>query len=919
MINYKYKDIEYVNPVDLQTVHSTLNNLETMHQEAVKTSSELKTAIANLDLNEAEEGFRQQLLNTIETTINENSKYGNLAGAYDDVVKIQGDIASNPQLISKLKAQQNYKQFIAEIDARTDLPEHYKEYYKRINPYKEGIYDENGNWIQGTKWEPTKRAALNISKDKILDTALKYITPKTGQYSVTTYMDQNGNLTNKYVEGAKLVRFNTQNTQYEEVTEQEIRNALRSAIRMNPQFMDSLKQDYDIAVDDFEDGREASFNVNNGTGKPISFEQFVDSIFADTIKTKAYRHTQTKDDFNNNLRKELNAMGLSTQPQNLSLTAAFTKPGGTSVFQDNSHIVAMRSVQHANQEIKDVIKSTGIEGLNDEFINNIDLSNPEAFKQSLSSLNLSIEDADEVTRLYNVQKAIYAEELHNDRKFRELYGDTKYYAGEKTIASIEGGKFPVEEEMGKYERRYYKQWSRLNDVYFPKGTQSIKISTPNVQTYNEFVKLAKEADLLDYFILGNEGNKKTITLDRSNNAKLIELANLYNQARDKGKEGRPWKHFWNEVGSQFGAGETIMQIKEDGSEENMLNFFRSFLAGDDLEKANRRTSTYFGQVTSYIPFVPAISEWVNYGLVPDVGNLLSPVIEFKNRMRSYGEEVGMGENRTVSNISFNAGTPEGVMADTQLNLGLYEDSTDQNAKIKTRDESTKTLFREIQTAGLRNLKVFQQDENGVSRPVVDSKDIADLERQLLNAKDTDANSFGTIELNTGLGRYTRKIKFIGDDDKPIILEVDDDHNNYLYDLNSDPNLQSIKKFHQAQVTGNDILLGHSPVGTVYAMPDGNGNFIITEEGNESNPYIVINPSIKEQKQIYSYLLQIPKYYNNIINAVAEGDEESLNKFIGEYAFYLSNVLYPDVNEEWRKQSMEYIVRETGGNLGISLE
>ena len=613
MINYKYKDIEYVNPVDLQTVHSTLNNLETMHQEAVKTSSELKTAIANLDLNEAEEGFRQQLLNTIETTIDENTKYRNLAGAYDDVVKIQGEIASNPQLISKLKAQQNYKQFIAEIDARADLPEHYKEYYKRINPYKEGIYDENGNWIQGTKWEPTKRAALNISKDKILDTAIKYITPKTGQYSITTYMDQNGNFTNKYVEGVKLVRFNTQTTQYEEVTEQEIRDALRSAIRMNPQFMDSLKQDYDIAVDDFEDGREASFNVNNGTGKPISFEQFVDNIFADAIKTKAYRHTQTKDDFNNNLRKELNAMGLGPQIQDLSMASAFTKPGGTSVFQDNSHIIAMRNTQHANDEIKSVIKDAGIDGVNDEFINNINLSNPAAFEQSLNSLDLPEEDYQKLKNIYNIQSIKYAEDIHNDRKFRELYGDTKYYAGEKTIANIEGGNFPLEEDMTKYERRYYNSWLRHNEIFFPKGTQSIKVTIPNIKVYNEFIRLAKESGLYSEniketgVVVGtNSKGEHTITLDRSKNNKLIELANLYNEAIKVGRQGKRLYTIFNP--------DIITKIDTEGNESRI---------GDNAVIMSPKEA---------------------FGLI----------INFKDRMRSFGNEVGMGEDRTVVNISFNA-------------------------------------------------------------------------------------------------------------------------------------------------------------------------------------------------------------------------------------------------------------------------
>ena len=254
MKTFQINEQPFVAPIDLQTLNNAYSSLQQRHDDAIKATSELKTAVANLNLNEAEEGFRNQLVSDIERTIDANTQFGNMASAYDDVMKLSGDIASNPQLISKLKAQQDYQTFMNNLEARTDLPEHYKEYYRRINPYKEGVYDANGNWIKGTKWEPTKKAALNVDKTIIMDAALKYVTPDKGNYSVTTWMDANGNLSKNYVEGAKMVRYNTQTYQYEQLTEKEIRDALTSVIRANPQYMDSLRQDYDIAVDDFEDG-----------------------------------------------------------------------------------------------------------------------------------------------------------------------------------------------------------------------------------------------------------------------------------------------------------------------------------------------------------------------------------------------------------------------------------------------------------------------------------------------------------------------------------------------------------------------------------------------------------------------------------------------------------------------------------------
>ena len=135
---FKIIQKEFVPEFNLELYGNMLNKRETLHNEAIKASSELKQAIAQLNLNESEEGFRNQLLSDVENTINNNSTLGDYASSYDDMIKLSGDVISNPALISKLKAQQDYQTFIQNIDARTDLPQHYKDYYKAQNKYYEG-------------------------------------------------------------------------------------------------------------------------------------------------------------------------------------------------------------------------------------------------------------------------------------------------------------------------------------------------------------------------------------------------------------------------------------------------------------------------------------------------------------------------------------------------------------------------------------------------------------------------------------------------------------------------------------------------------------------------------------------------------------------------------------------------------------
>ena len=918
---FKIIQKEFVPEFNLELYGNMLNKRETLHNEAVKASSELKQAIAQLNLNESEEGFRNQLLSDVENTINNNSTLGDYAASYDDMIKLSGDVVSNPALISKLKAQQDYQTFIQNIDARTDLPQHYKDYYKSQNKYYEGEYDEAGNWIKGTKWEPTKTAAVNIDKNKILEQALKFVSPNKSNSEIITYIDENGNFVTAPTPNSKLVRFNTQTTEVVELSEAEIKEAVKSVIRSNPLFGDSLRQDYNIAVHDLETKQQGLFNVDNGLGKPMSFEEFVDSIFSPEIKSASYKYVSTKIEDNKNLQKELKAIGLIGGNKISNTDRIYTKPGETSVFKDTSAITTMSNVKQGNEGVKQLIKNENIDGLSSDFIETLDLNNPQAFDQSLNNQNISDENKDKLKRLYYNVRSQNIEDLHNYNKYKELYGDTKMFAGKSTINSIINGSFPEEREMTKFEERYKRQWQKLNDVYFPEGTQSIRIYTPNKKTYDKFVELINEAGIDKYFNLSTKNGKYSIELDRSNNGKLLDLANLYNEAREIGKEGIPVKHFFNELGAQVGTGESIMQVNEDGSESNMLNIFKQYkslapLYDAPLSKANMNRRTDFGKVITYIPTITQLENLINFGIVPDVGNMLQPINDFVKRMNSYGEELGQGEDKVVTNISFNAATPDGIEADARIRNKDYADNSELTELLKIKSDANEAAFMEVQTAGLQNLKVRRMTHKGPE--LLSDKELLKLEKDLLNAKATDANSLVTAEWDWGTERYERKVKFIGEDGDPITLLIDDDHNNYLYNLNSDPTLKNMSKFYKSQVTGEDIFIGAISHENMFAVPDGVGNFKIMRE-NSNLVFETINPN--DDPKAFAALTALPLNLQYIENAIISEDNELLNEALGLYlanACYVSNPDYrmvidkgiensSDADKEYVKKYREHML------------
>lgn len=203
--NYIYQDgTSQSRQNAINQIINTADKLEAGHLKAVEAASQLQSAIANLDMNEAEDGFKQQLLGELQATIDENVKFGNMYYALDDIIKKSGDLMSNPQVIGKLRAQQAYKAFQDNLDKRTDVPEYMKPMFKALNPYKyNDVVDDKGNIIGGTKWTPTISPVSYIDDTKIFEQALKLIKPDVNSsYGNYSFVDANGNKIDPLKNGA---------------------------------------------------------------------------------------------------------------------------------------------------------------------------------------------------------------------------------------------------------------------------------------------------------------------------------------------------------------------------------------------------------------------------------------------------------------------------------------------------------------------------------------------------------------------------------------------------------------------------------------------------------------------------------------------------------------------------------------------
>lgn len=239
---------QQVNPIDLNVLAKTYNTLEQGHQQAIQTKSQIDAQLAQLDLNEAEDAWRQEQLNKVRNALIENMQYGNAYSSLDDIVGTYGDITSSPGMIGRLRAQQDYKAYMNNLDKRTDLSEDYKNYYRTVNKYNyQDITDKNGNVIGGSKWTPIDKEVSEIPMNQILNQALQWAAKEQGGGSQTRWLDANGKVTDDITKSVTGEIYSHTKGDWQRLSKAKLAEAVKAVIENTPGAKASLEQDYKIA------------------------------------------------------------------------------------------------------------------------------------------------------------------------------------------------------------------------------------------------------------------------------------------------------------------------------------------------------------------------------------------------------------------------------------------------------------------------------------------------------------------------------------------------------------------------------------------------------------------------------------------------------------------------------------------------
>lgn len=311
MKGFNYINTEYVPTVDLNTLGNTFNTLEQGHKEAIKTVSNLQAEMAKLELNEAENEWRQQKISEIQQTIDNNTIFGNSAAALDDIIVKAGNLASDAGMIGRLQAQKDYTEFKNKIINDKTLPEDYKEYYLENNPYyyKDIVDEKTGKVISGTKWNPNISPTAVVDLSSLISKGLQLAARESGSYNQVRWLDKNGNPTTNPNEVFDGEYYDDTTHSFEKLDRSKIEAGIRAAIESTPGAKESLQQDYDIALWKHKKAINATkgkynivSDVTDDNGITLSPQQYLNKRISPALYAAEYYNTTRKTTYGNGLK-----------------------------------------------------------------------------------------------------------------------------------------------------------------------------------------------------------------------------------------------------------------------------------------------------------------------------------------------------------------------------------------------------------------------------------------------------------------------------------------------------------------------------------------------------------------------------------------------------------------------------------------
>lgn len=358
---------------DMSLLARSLDKIEQRELATNQQRGAIAKALAELDLNPAEDQWRTDYANSIQDQISELVQFGDYSGALNRAAVLAGDMFTNPGLRGRLRAQQDYKKFVDETQKRTDIDQRTKNWALATNPYSYAdITDDKGNVIGGTEWQPSNRPVGQIDFSKLGTLALQWAKPETHKGSSAMFVKEDGSLTPNYSKDVVDIAYQTSGG-WTKLGKEKLEKAINAAIDMTPGGRAAIEQDYKVAMWDYnklsdeEKSKIGDSEITDTNGRLLTQKEFLAKKINPWLDASSYSNSDFSTTYHTGLQTAYSLRQQRAADAYKTLTDGannvnFTGQGIPVTFSTSDYI------QNAQGTVDDAIAS--IEGAMPQFKRN---------------------------------------------------------------------------------------------------------------------------------------------------------------------------------------------------------------------------------------------------------------------------------------------------------------------------------------------------------------------------------------------------------------------------------------------------------------------------------------------------------------------------------------------------------------------
>lgn len=789
-----------VNPIDLEKLGQAYDTLEQGHLKAIDTASAVEAELAKLDLNEAEDEWRHQQVNKIKSAITNNSTYGNAYGALDDVIRENGSIMSNPGMIGRLRAQQDYKKYIDNLEKRTDIPEDYKAYFKEQNTYNyKDITDNKGNIIGGSKWNPAVQEVSTVPMSQLLDKALQWAAKESGGGSQTRWLDSQGKVTNDITKSVTGEIYSSATNKWERLSKDKLAAAVAAVIENTPGAKASLDQDYKIAKWKYDKSGGNNPDITNKDGILLTPEEYLNKRIDPFYKAATYYNQTSSTTYGEAWKAQL---ALARQQAVAGSGGASNRAGYSDILTTTTNPIridnfvpstAQAEISTNKQNIADLLKAS-----NPNLDFNLDGKSSNDIKQLIKD---NIKDPMEQYRaLGNLEIIDDAQDYLNGLKEGQEPDMAEAFDAYNAIVSMS--------DLPK-DNKYAKQYSKaVNNIFG--SSQAIRQYFTSDDSFDGFIaSIGGENKAKSLGItFGSKNGKKYAELPRDYNRSLYSFAKASREGISQNTNifGVIWNDLKGTVNSYWGN--NVVQVGTNGDEipvtgrdvqDNML-----------VGSAKSQNRIVFGDLIDFVD----------------------------NRLKSKNDDLLKGGKLQVGQQVVTEPTPNAAELVFQLQTGTIKSSEFTNQYKIAKDQAMKA----IRNIDLTQTGALRVGDNNMFEPI-DSEDRKELTAIIRSAKENDLEIVAVQDFKTG--EWSPQITILGTYDnegklkrEPITLYAPGGFDSAIVESwNNDTTFKAKKDINIYGAAGRNINLTNASafanIDKITMIPTGEGFNVYDKTNNRS--------------------------------------------------------------------------------------